>query len=82
MTIGGGIALVAIGAILTFAVNFTLAGLNLDVVGVILMLAGAVIVVLGLMSYSASRRVVRTTETPVTEVRREQRVIERDPPVV
>jgi hypothetical protein len=40
MGIGVGIFLIVIGAILTFAVNATVAGLNLDVVGWILMLAG------------------------------------------
>jgi hypothetical protein len=40
MGIGAGILLIVVGAILTFAVKATVAGLNLDVVGWILMLAG------------------------------------------
>ena len=40
MGIGVGIFLIVVGAILTFAVDATVAGLNLDVVGWILMLAG------------------------------------------
>ncbi len=78
MTIGGGIALAAIGAILTFAVRFSIAGFDIRIAGVILMLAGLAVVIFGLISNQ--RRVTRTTERPVTEVRRE-RVVERDPDV-
>lgn len=41
MTIAGGILLIVIGAILTFATNVHVQGVNLDVVGWILMIAGA-----------------------------------------
>jgi hypothetical protein len=41
MGIGVGIFLIVVGAILTFALDATVAGINLDVVGWILMLAGA-----------------------------------------
>jgi hypothetical protein len=41
MTIAGGILLIAIGAILTFATNVHVRGVSLDVVGWILMIAGA-----------------------------------------
>jgi hypothetical protein len=40
MGIGVSIFLIVVGAIMTFAVDATVAGLNLDVVGWILMLAG------------------------------------------
>jgi uncharacterized iron-regulated membrane protein len=40
MGIGVGIFLIAVGAILTFAVHATVAGLDLKVIGWILMLAG------------------------------------------
>ena len=40
MGIGVGILLIVVGAILTFAVDAKVAGLNLDVIGWILMLAG------------------------------------------
>jgi hypothetical protein len=46
MGIGVGIFLLALGAILTFAVDWTLAGLNLHAVGWILMAAGAIGLVL------------------------------------
>jgi hypothetical protein len=41
MGIGVGIFLIVVGAIMTLALDATLAGINLDVVGWILMLAGA-----------------------------------------
>jgi hypothetical protein len=41
MTIAGGILLIAIGAILTFATNLHVQEVSLDVVGWILMAAGA-----------------------------------------
>jgi hypothetical protein len=41
MGIGVGIFLIVIGAILTFALDASVSGINLDVVGWILMLAGA-----------------------------------------
>jgi hypothetical protein len=40
MGIGVGIFLIVVGAVITFAVDATVAGLNLDVIGWILMLAG------------------------------------------
>jgi hypothetical protein len=40
MGIGVGVFLIAVGAILTFAVHATVAGLDLHVVGWVLMLAG------------------------------------------
>ena len=40
MGIGSSIALIAIGAILAFAVEFNLAGVDIRVIGFILMIAG------------------------------------------
>ena len=42
MGIGVSVFLIAVGAILAFAVNVTVSGLDLDTVGVILMIAGAI----------------------------------------
>lgn len=47
MTIGGGIFLIAIGAILYFATNLHVAHISIDTVGLILMIAGAAGLVLG-----------------------------------
>jgi hypothetical protein len=48
MTIGAGIFLIAVGAILKFATNFHVSGLSIDTIGVILMVAGAVGLLIGL----------------------------------
>ncbi len=65
MSIGGGIALIVIGAILAFAVQDSVPGVNLYVIGIICMLAGAVGLVLGLaLTFQrSSRRRLSTTET-------------------
>lgn len=48
MTIASSILLIAVGAILAFAVTATVAGIEIHTVGVILMVAGAGGLVLGL----------------------------------
>ena len=69
MYIGTAIALIAIGAILTFAVEFEIAGVNIDVVGIILMIVGAIGAVLALTMQSRGtttgtrREVVRERDT-------------------
>ena len=65
MRIGVGIFLIVIGAVLTFALDSKLAGINLDVVGWILMLAGAAGLVL--FFYFWNRR--RAPRAVVTEQR-------------
>jgi uncharacterized membrane protein len=52
MGIGGCIIVIAAGAILTFGVNWHLAGTNIHIVGVILMAAG----LLGLLTYAGIYR--------------------------
>jgi len=57
MTIGASLFLIALGAILKFAVTASVAGINLHVVGVILMIVGALGLALGLaMAYTRRRR--------------------------
>jgi hypothetical protein len=63
MGIGVGIFLIVVGAILTFALDVTVAGINLDVVGWILMLAGVAGLVL--FFYFWNRR--RAPRAVVTE---------------
>jgi hypothetical protein len=46
MSVGGSIALIALGAILRFAVKRDIEGVNLDLIGTILMIAGAVALVI------------------------------------
>lgn len=48
MTIGAGIFLIAVGAILKFATNFHVQEISIDTIGVILMVAGAVGLLIGL----------------------------------
>ncbi|MBW1639297.1 MULTISPECIES: DUF6458 family protein [Microbacterium] len=49
MTIGTGIVLFVIGAILTFAIDIDVQGVDLDMIGYILMGAGAVAFLIGLI---------------------------------
>jgi hypothetical protein len=56
MTIGTSLFLIAVGAILRYAVNDSIEAVDLSVVGLILMIVGAVGLVLGLFLVSQSRR--------------------------
>jgi uncharacterized membrane protein HdeD (DUF308 family) len=49
MTIGGSLFLIAVGAILHFAVTAEVSGIDLQVVGTILMVVGVIGFVLGLI---------------------------------
>jgi len=55
VTIGGSIGLIILGAILAFAVTADVAGVDLTVVGYILMAGGAVGLVFGLVTRNRSR---------------------------
>jgi hypothetical protein len=46
VSLGGPIFLIAVGAILRYATNFDVSGVDMDTVGLILMITGAVILVL------------------------------------
>ncbi|MFE8944227.1 DUF6458 family protein [Streptomyces sp. NPDC003233] len=65
MGLGGCIILIAVGAILTFATDWHMRGVNLDVVGVILMAVGLI----GVATFSgiARRRRVVVPSAPVVE---------------
>ena len=56
MSIGAGIVLFAIGAVLTFALNVEVGWINLDMVGYILMAAGVVIFLVGIVLLMRRRR--------------------------
>jgi Domain of unknown function (DUF6458) len=49
MTVGGSLFLIAVGAILYFAVTATVAGIDIQTVGLILMLIGVIGLALGLI---------------------------------
>jgi hypothetical protein len=64
---GTGLVLIAVGAILRYAVNDEIKDIDLETIGLILMIVGAVAFVIGLIyAFSAGRR-------------RDAVVVERDP---
>ena len=85
MGIGTSIFLIAVGAILKYAVTANVSGVNLDTVGVILMVVGIVGLLLSLlwMTIWADRRRDRTVvadhAVATDPVVRERRVVEREP---
>ena len=60
MRLGTAIALLALGAVLTFALRVDVSGIDLQVVGWILMVAGALGIVLEVAVWGPRRRVTRT----------------------
>ena len=77
MSIGTGVVLFVIGAILAFAVHVSVGFVSLTTVGYILMVAGLVVFVIGLALTLRGRRVVSESRTGVDGVSR-RRVTERD----
>lgn len=65
MSLGAGIVLLAIGAILAFAVNVQLDFVDLRTVGYILMAAGALGIILGIVLLSRRRNSVSTSRSSV-----------------
>jgi hypothetical protein len=70
MTIGAGIFITAVGAILRYAVSDSIDGVDLETIGLILMIAGIVGLVLGLFLEFGHRgrradRVVEVRDDPV-----------------
>ncbi len=87
MTIGSGIALMILGAILAFGIDpDTIGGVNLQAIGYILMLGGLVGLVIGIALLSRRSGPRRTSRTEIVEnnatangtetVRRSDNVIE------
>ncbi len=83
MTIGSGIGLIILGAILAFGIEpDAIGGVNLQAIGYILMIGGAVGLVIGLGMMSRRSGPRRTSRTEVTQhngdetVRRSDNVIE------
>ncbi|HEX7460905.1 MAG TPA: DUF6458 family protein [Dermatophilaceae bacterium] len=56
MRIGSSLALIAIGAILKFALTTSVSGVNLSVVGVVLMVVGVAGLVISLVLANTARR--------------------------
>lgn len=63
MSIGAGIALFVIGAILVYAVNVDVEFVNLDMIGYILMGAGALIFIIGIVMMLRRRQTESVTRT-------------------
>ncbi|GAA3006628.1 DUF6458 family protein [Streptosporangium longisporum] len=89
MTIAGGIILIMLGAILTWAVEFDIAGFDINVVGVILMIGGLAWLLFAVYRLSLARRAV--ADSAATAVIDDDPVVQRrvyeerrynDPPVV
>lgn len=72
MSIGGGILLIVIGAILSFALNIDVGWIDLHFVGYILMAAGVVIVIIGIAMLMRRRRTVSTSRSAVDPVNGER----------
>jgi hypothetical protein len=56
MTIGASIFLIAVGAILRYAVDITVQGIEIQTIGLILMIAGAVGLLIGLFLLTQADR--------------------------
>jgi len=61
MGIGASIFLIAVGAILTFAVHATVSGLDLSTIGVILMIVGGIGLVTTMLVFGGANRLGRRT---------------------
>ena len=67
MRLGTAIVLLALGAILTFALNVEMSGIDLDTVGVILMIVGIIGLVMSAMFWNTWGGFNRTERTVVRD---------------
>ncbi len=88
MGLGGAIFLIALGLILAFAVDFRIAGIDIQLIGLILTGVGILGLVLWFLVWAPRRRAVRSTTVqsvdpavdPATgRVVRKRRVVDEDP---
>ncbi len=70
MTIGGSIALIVIGAILRWAISWSPAHVNLQIIGLIVMIGGVVGLIISLAFMTARRRRTVSGPADVYEERR------------
>ena len=85
MSLGTGIVLFVVGAILAFALNIHIAWLDLHLVGYILMAAGVVGIILGVVLLTRKRQSIATTRSAVDPASGERvvsRTAESDDPLV
>jgi Na+/proline symporter len=64
MGIGAGIFLIALGAILTFALDWTVAGLDMHIIGWILMAAGVLGLILFFVFWNRRRAPATAAQEP------------------
>jgi len=74
MGIGIGIFLLAVGAVLAFAVDASVSGIDIQTVGVILMIVGALGILLDLVLFAPRRRAAVVDDSPA----RTRTVVDRD----
>jgi Zn-dependent membrane protease YugP len=77
MGIGLGVFLIIVGAVLTFAVKAQVSGLDLVMIGWILMAGGVVVILLSLLIFMPRSRRARSTAVTTDSLGR-QAVVERD----
>ena len=66
--VAGALVAIAVGAILTYAVKFTMSGISIHTVGVIIMLAGVVaLAILLVRALSGPRRRNESLQAPITQ---------------
>ncbi len=80
MGIGASIFMLAIGAIITFAFNIRVGWLDLDVVGWVLMGAGALGLIMSLAIFNRRRTTVVQQPTTISRPTTTERVVEERPP--
>jgi beta-lactamase regulating signal transducer with metallopeptidase domain len=79
MGIGVSVFLIAVGAVMTFAINVTTSGFNINTIGIILMVVGVLGLLIDLLLFAPRRRRV-VTDNPGYATRRT--VVERRDDVV
>jgi Domain of unknown function (DUF6458) len=85
MSLGTGIVLFVIGAILSFALNFQVTWIDLHLVGYIFMAAGVVGIIIGIVMLTRRRQSIDTTRSAVDPVNGErvvQRTTDSDDPLI
>jgi uncharacterized membrane protein YhaH (DUF805 family) len=76
VTIGASVALIIIGAILKFGVTWHAANIDIQVIGVILMVAGVAGVIFAATLMAMRRRDMQRRTTPAAQVYEERRYTE------
>jgi hypothetical protein len=85
MSLGSGIVLFIIGAILAFAINVQVAWIDLHLVGYILMAAGVVGIILGIVLITRRRQTIATTRSAVDPASGEKvsrHTVDRNDPLI